>query len=122
MRNLIELPLVRPSAVLPLLLTASCDIRSGNPERVVVRDSAGIQLVENLDTPEEIPIFAVVEEKPFVELGVIGGNRDQEFGRIQTAAFLPPDRVLVADGQTREISVFSTDGTLIRLWSRTRLC
>jgi hypothetical protein len=42
MRNLIELPLVRLSAVLPLLLTASCDIRSGDPERVVVRDSAGI--------------------------------------------------------------------------------
>ena len=114
MRNLIELPLVRLSAVLPLLLIASCDIRSGDPERVVVRDSAGIQLVENLDTPEEIPIFAVVEEEPFAELGVIGGNRDQEFGRIQTAAFLPPDRVLIADSQTRETSVFSTDGTLIR--------
>lgn len=100
--------------LLSVLLAPACE--SGKPDRamVLVRDSVGIRVVENLQGPAQLPVFASIDPAPEVEIGVVSGNPDQEFGWIRGAAFLPPDLILVADGQAREISVFRTDGAFLR--------
>lgn len=98
--------------VLPATLLSSCG-GAGSSPLTVVRDSSGVEIVENLHTPDDVPTYAVLNPEPFVQLGVMEGNPDQEFGRIYTAAYLVPDKILVVDSQARLFSIFSLEGDLI---------
>lgn len=88
----------------------------GEPEPIsytTSRDSANVSIVESRPDPERLPKFAEIDPTPLAEVGVIRGNPDQEFGRIRDAILLEGDRVLIADGQAQELSLFSLDGDLL---------
>lgn len=104
--------------LLPFLFGA-CIPDSGDQDLVLAWDSAGIQVIENLHTPDAVPVYAELGSLPISDIGVLEGNPDQEFGRIQEAAVLPLDRILVADGQTKLISVFSFEGDLVHRFGGT---
>ena len=107
------LPRARLAALITLPLLTACDSLDQEPALSLVLDSAGIRVIENLHRPADVPLFATLDPMPVTEIGVVSGNPDQEFGWIKTAAYLPPDRILVADGQARQLSVFNLDGNLL---------
>ena len=79
------------------------------------RDSADIVIVENRHQPDAIPLYARLDPAPLARIGVAAGDPEQEFGRISRALLLSEDRILIADGQAHQLSLFSFDGD--RLWS-----
>jgi hypothetical protein len=82
------------------------------PQAVVVRDSAGVRMVENrLDTallPRWTP------DRVETSLGAVVGAPAHEFGSIVAAVRLADGSVAVADQQALEIRIFGADGTHVR--------
>jgi hypothetical protein len=102
----------RPGKALPFLFFLSACGTQQPPEPLVeARDSAGILIVENRHTPSDLPTFATVDSEPLLELGVMAGDPHQEFGSVPFAARLGKDRILVADGQARELRIFDLGKT-----------
>jgi hypothetical protein len=74
-----------------------------------VRDSAGIEIVENFGTP----LWREGESWKFTEvvrIGVIEGDPEYEFGRITGIAVLSDRRIVVADAMAHQLRYFSPDG------------
>ncbi|MDH3459355.1 MAG: hypothetical protein OER90_21135 [Gemmatimonadota bacterium] len=75
----------------------------------VVRDSAGIEIIENFGTP----LWREGEPWTFTEvlrIGVVEGDSLYEFGRITGMAVLSDRRVVVADAMSHNLRFFSVDG------------
>ena len=111
-----------PSRRLTLVLligVVGCEGKAQDELLFAIRDSAGVQIIENRHNPDVLPSFAVVDSTPMFEIGVATGNPDQEFGAISTAAWLCADRILVVDGQAREFRFFDSAGELLRTTGRT---
>jgi hypothetical protein len=103
----------RRGSTIPLILMflAACGTREPSGPLVEVRDSAGVVIVENRHTVSDLPTFATVDAEPLVELGVVAGDSHQEFGSVHSAARIGEDRILVADGQARELRIFDLGET-----------
>lgn len=74
-----------------------------------VRDSAGIQIVENYGTP----LWPEGDRWEFTEvfrIGVAEGAPEYEFGRISGLAVLSDRRIVVADALGHHLRFFSPDG------------
>jgi hypothetical protein len=80
----------------------------------VVRDSAGIQLVENVR-----PHWAAGEEWLVGEPGLtIGGDPNDDLFAVAGAALLLDGRVAVAVAGTSEVRIYRPDGVLEHAWGR----
>jgi hypothetical protein len=84
----------------------------------VVRDSAGIRIVQN-----EAPAWKKGEEwtvdaEPVADLGVADGDEHQQFGRVADAVRLSDGTLLVADEQAQEIRAFDAQGRYLRTMGR----
>ena len=103
----------RSGSVSPLILflLGACGPQEPPGPLVEVRDSAGVRIVENRHTVSDLPTFATVDAEPLLELGVMAGDPHQEFGSVPFAARLGQERVLVADGQARELRIFDLGET-----------
>jgi len=80
----------------------------------VVRDSAGITIVENAS-----PVWGVGEGwrvalEPAVEIGVVEGEDAYQLDRVADAARLADGRIVIADGGTNELRYFDPDGRHLR--------
>jgi hypothetical protein len=98
------------AAFIPLL--AGCNPRE--PESVLVRDSAGVEIVTS-----EVPSWRegetwVVSESPLLRLGSRGAPPEQQFGRIRGVALLDNGTIVVADGMAQEIRLFDREGAFLR--------
>lgn len=98
----------------PILVLAACASGDAPAVRALVRDSAGIAIVENRTPLAADSIALRIDSVPAVE---IGGADDphSEFGRIAGAIRLPDGGFAVADGGNQELKLFDSTGTWRRL-------
>jgi len=96
--------------LLASVLTVSACASDGDRQDVsVVRDSAGIVIVENRDAPE-IPAWHV-DPNPLLEIGRAEGEGPDVFGLVRHAIRLPTGEIAVADGRAMDIRLFGSDGS-----------
>lgn len=96
---------------------------AGEPDREpVVRDSAGVTIVEHpfdpAEPPSESPVPWTLADEPALELGRMEGEGPDLFGEIRDVAHLPSGDVAVADVQVPEIRVFDEAGEHVRTVGR----
>lgn len=78
----------------------------------VVRDSAGVTIVEN-QPDADVPAWSVSAE-PILEIGGDVGDPEQELYRVRGAVRFPDGRVVVANGGTQELRFYAADGAFLR--------
>lgn len=97
--------------VLGSIILAACGGgEAGGAGEASVRDSAGIQIVEN--TGPELPEGSgwTLSAEPLMSVGGDVTNPANDFNRVVGAVRLSDGRVAVADGASNEIRVFGPDG------------
>lgn len=110
-------------ALLAAVVAASCGVgdRADDADNadVVVRDSAGVRVVEHHADPwaEDVPAWRLVEP-PLIDLGVIEGDANYMFYRVTDAVRMPGARIVVLDGGSAELRFFASDGGFIRTVGR----
>lgn len=113
MPDLIESrPLAGPPLwIVAALLTAACGGEDASPAAgTTVRDSAGIEIVENA-TPDDEPIAFVLSEEPILSIGSVGGDEALQLYRVQDAVRMPDGRIAVLNAGTHEVRIYREDGT-----------
>ncbi len=83
----------------------------GTPSEVTVRDSSGVEIVEN-SIPEEPPLAFVASDAPSLAIGALGGDETQQLHRVQDALRLPDGRIAVLNSGSHEVRIYGADGTL----------
>lgn len=100
-----------------LLLTGlicSCETQAEPLPRAVVRDSAGVTIVENAGPLARDSVAMVVDTTAVVEIGG-SGQAGTEFGRVSGTLRLGDGVIVVADGGHSELRFFDSSGA----WQRT---
>jgi hypothetical protein len=98
--------------LLALLVFTACSggaIDSG----VVVRDSAGITIVENSDQSWAEGEGWRLSEQPLVTIGVLEGPEEYQLFEAYSAVRLGDGRIVIANGGSREMRFYDEDGTFI---------
>lgn len=106
----------RPTRLVPVLaalLAAACggenaSVSSGISE-AVVRDSAGVTLVENARLPEGAGGWSLGAE-PTVEIGVLEGDAAYQLYNVRDARRLPDGRLAILDGGSSRVRIYGPDG------------
>jgi len=95
-----------------LILLGACAGESGNkaPAGPAVRDSAGIQIVEN-----SAPRWAegkgwTVVDSPLVDIGGVAGDPAYDLAQVSGVVLLPGGRVVVAVGGAYQVRFYGPDG------------
>lgn len=108
------------AAVVLLGSTATDPVRA-QEDGAVIRDSAGVTVVENapLDENGQVGVGPGADglrlaASPALEIGSVSGEGPEAFHRIQGAVRLSDGRIAVADGGSGEIRIFGPDGEHIR--------
>lgn len=84
----------------------------------VVRDSAGITIVENApDTAERVPRWTIGPE-PSLSIGVAEGDAGYEFHFVLDGRLLSDGRIVVLDWGSRQVRFFGSDGRLVGVQGR----
>lgn len=98
--------------LLALTTTIACESAPADePEVVVRRDSAGIEIVENLRAALNDSVLArAVGVAPSLEIGELDGDAAYLFDRVLGATRLDDGRVVVANGATNELRFYDADG------------
>ncbi len=96
---------------LVVVMAAACG-GSGVAPGAVVRDSAGITIVDNSAIgPDDIEAWAL-SPSPTLELGSLDGREvAEQFNSIVGATRLRDGSIVIADGGSRELRFFDRDGT-----------
>lgn len=109
-------------AALSLLLTAAC---AGGDHRTpavaaaaTVRDSAGVQIVENHGPTWPAGAEWRVAQQPLADLGAEGGAVEGDLGRVATAFRLDDGRLVVIASSPANIQFFDSLGTPLKTVGR----
>jgi hypothetical protein len=91
-------------------MAMACGREGAAAARATVRDSAGVQIVEN-----HAPLWSPksgwhLSATPLVSIGVVEGDPHYQFGRVMRAIRLSDRRIVVADGGANELRFYSPDG------------
>ena len=81
-----------------------------------VRDSAGVRIVENSVANSELPEFTV-DSVPRTAIGVLDGDEAYQLDGV-TGSVLQGDRIMIANGGSRELRVFDLEGRHIATGGR----
>ena len=97
---------------------AACSAGEQPRVRAVVRDSAGITIVEN-----SVPLWRDEEEwrltaEPVVQIGVVMGAPEYQLHNVVGATRLADGRIAVANGSSGEIRLYDPSGRFISLAGR----
>lgn len=84
--------------------------------RSVVRDSAGVVIVENERPPLDSRLGWRVGEAPAVTIGSPAGDPAYELFRVGGATRLSDGRIVVANAGSGELRVFDSDGVHLESW------
>lgn len=85
----------------------ACGAESGQMG-VVVRDSAGITIIEHTDQPA--PMIWTLSSEPVVTIGVRDGSDAQMLFRVAAAFRLDDGRLVIANGGSTEFRFYNGDG------------
>src|SRR5688572_10255310 len=88
---------------------------SSTSQSSVVRDSAGITIIDNA-SPLWTDSAAAwrMDETPSLEIGVVEGAPEYQFSGIRRALRLPNGEFLIADGGSRELRFYDAGGNHLR--------
>lgn len=93
-----------------LLVVVACDRDAGPPaEAVTVRDSSGVEIVENGRVPADAPLL-VLGDPPLLELGTVEDDGPEQFFRVSGLETRADGALAVVNGGTQEIRFFGPDG------------
>ncbi len=103
------------AALLPALAACGGDARAAGP---VVRDSAGVRIVEN-----GAPAWGEgggwrLSAEPVLDIGMLDGPPQYQFGRVAGAVRLRDGTVVVGDDQSKELRFFDPAGRHLRTVGR----
>ncbi len=104
----------RVSAAL-LVSSLLCSLASGcggeaGGAAAVIRDSAGIRIVENPALAPNAPPLWTVEAEPRVDIGVLEGDEAYQLSQVGGAVRLSDGRIVVANGGSQELRFFDATG------------
>lgn len=99
--------------VIPCAALAACggDAAAAGP---AVRDSAGIQIVQNTAPAWGKDDGWRVSAEPIMELGVAEGDPNHQFGVVADALRLSDGSVMVADGQANVVRLYDAGGRFVK--------
>ncbi len=88
-----------------------------NPVVSEIRDSAGIQIVENRAPAPGSRLGWAVGDAPVVSIGTRDASDAFQFHRVGDATRLADGRIVVANGGSNELLVFDADGNHLDAWA-----
>ena len=99
-------------ACLSVLLSCllGCQEDSRPAPSSTVRDSAGVQIVENYDGPPASAELWSLTEEPVLEVGAVEGASDYELYRVQSGLILGTRAIAITNGGSQEIRYYEFDG------------
>lgn len=84
----------------------------------LVRDSAGIRIVENARPPEGSRLPWRIGPEPTVSIGVLEGEEPYMLLYVTHSARLSDGRIVLANSGTSEVRMFDASGTHLLSWGR----
>ena len=94
---------------------ASADAES-LARQAVIRDSAGVRIVENPRPPADSRLGWQVEAEPAVSIGALEGAEPYLLDRVRDALTLADGRIVVEDIGPDELRVFDASGRYLSTW------
>lgn len=92
------------------------DLEATQKPRSTVRDSAGVEIVENERPPDGSRLGWRIGSAPSVSIGQVEGEDPYLFHFVVGATRLDDGRILVADAGSAEIRVFDSSGIHLATW------
>jgi hypothetical protein len=112
MTRLLVIPLLASTAI---ALAACGDAApAATAAEPLVRDSAGITIVENQAPAWREGEGWRVSAEPVLEIGMIDGPEAYQLDGVRNAARLPDGSIVVADGGSRQVRIYDADGRHLR--------
>ncbi|NIN72090.1 MAG: hypothetical protein GTO46_09270 [Gemmatimonadetes bacterium] len=107
-------PTIRQPLILLLTLApAACDTGPASHSGPEVRDSAGIEIVENSGPQWPDGGGWRLAESPTLDIGVVDGDDAYQFFQVAGALELSDGRIVVANGGTSELRFYDALGTFL---------
>lgn len=100
------------SAAILLLATAACEAPASAPE-VVVRDSAGVRIVETASAVR-FPAPITIPDTQAVRIGAVAGDPEYLLSRVVGAMQLPNGEILIGNRGTNELRFYDPQGQFLR--------
>ena len=105
--------------LLALTLASGCGLEEAKESPAyLVRDSAGIEIVESRRAAWETGEGWRVGAEAIVRIGMVEGDPAYQFSGITGGARLTSGGVVVADGGSQEVRFFDSDGTILKTVGR----
>ncbi|MEX2283857.1 MAG: 6-bladed beta-propeller [Gemmatimonadota bacterium] len=101
---------MRIPAICLLAITTACSEPRAGPPPVVMRDSAGIRIVENASLELADSIAWVLDTANVVSIGELDGPDMYVFGQVAGVTRQNNGRIVVADRQAHQVRFFGPDG------------
>lgn len=104
--------LVFAPAFLSAFALAGCDAAAdgGSATETIVRDSAGVTIVENSSPHGVTPAPLMLSEEPVLEIGVLDGAPEYQLHQVRQAGRLSDGRIFIANGGSSQLRFYDTDG------------
>ncbi len=103
------------AGILPLLAACGGDARAAGP---VVRDSAGVKIVENSAPAWKEGEGWRLAAEPALDIGMLDGPPQYQFGRVTGAVRLDDGTVVVGDDQSKDLRFFDRTGRYLKTVGR----
>jgi hypothetical protein len=98
-----------------MVLLAACGAGPDRSPTVVVRDSAGVRIVESKGAAWRTGEEWRVDSRPLLEIGQVDGDPPYQFFHVSGVELLPDGGVVVVDGGSAQLRRYGPDGR--HLWS-----
>lgn len=103
-------------ALAPLVGAQSQETEGSTGIRTLVRDSAGVRIVENARPPDGSRLDWRLGPAPLVSIGQLDGEEPYLFERVFGATMLTDGRIVIGDDGPKELRVFDRGGVHLATW------
>ena len=104
------------TALAPLAGARSQETEGPTGIRSVIRDSAGIRIIENARPPEGSRLDWRLGSEPLVSIGRMAGEDPYLFHDVFDATMLSDGRIVIGDDGSKELRVFDRNGIHLETW------